>query len=102
MFNQLYNVLARYNDDLEPQPELAESWDFSDDGLTLTFNLRPGVKFHNGRDFVADDVKFSLEYAQDPDTRANIRTLAWAVESAEVVDDLTVAFHFAESDAGCL
>ena len=96
MFNQLYNVLARYNDDLEPQPELAESWDFSDDGLTLTFNLRPGVKFHNGRDFVADDVKFSLEYAQDPDVRANIRTLAWAVDSAEVVNDLTVAFHFAE------
>ncbi|MCY3915397.1 MAG: ABC transporter substrate-binding protein [Chloroflexi bacterium] len=96
MFNQLYNVLARYNDDLEPQSELAESWDFSDDGLTLTFNLRPGVKFHNGRDFVADDVKFSLEYAQDTDTRANIRTLAWAVESAEVVDDLTVSFHFAE------
>ncbi|MCY4061294.1 MAG: ABC transporter substrate-binding protein [Chloroflexi bacterium] len=96
MFNQLYNVLARYNDDLEPQPELAESWEFSEDGLTLTFNLRPGVKFHNGRDFVADDVKFSLEYAQDPDTRANIRTLAWAVESAEVVDDLTVSLHFAE------
>ena len=96
MFNQLYNVLARYNDDLEPQPELAESWDFSEDGLTLTFNLRPGVKFHNGRDFVADDVKFSLEYAQDPDTRANIRTLAWAVSSAEVVDDLTVSLHFAE------
>ena len=96
MFHQIYNVLARYVGTLEPQPELAESWEFSDDGLTLTFNLRPGVKFHNGRDFVADDVKFSLEYAQDPETGANIRTLARAVESVEVVDDLTVAFHFAE------
>jgi peptide/nickel transport system substrate-binding protein len=96
MFHQIYNVLARYDDRLEPQPELAESWEFSDDGLTLTFKLRPGVKFHNGRDFVADDVKSSLEYAQDPETGANIRTLARAVESVEVVDDLTVAFHFAE------
>ena len=81
MFHQIYNVLARYDDTLTPQPELAESWEFSDDGLTLTLNLRPGVKFHNGRDFVADDVKFSLEYAQDPETGANIRTLARAVES---------------------
>ena len=96
MFHQIYNVLARYVGTLEPQPELAESWEFSDDGLTLTFNLRPGVKFHNGRDFVADDVKFSLEYAQDPETGANIRTLARAVESVEVVDDHTVAFHFTE------
>ena len=96
MFHQIYNVLARYVGTLEPQPELAESWEFSDDGLTLTFNLRPGVKFHNGRDFVADDVKFSLEYAQDPETGANIRTLARAVESVEVVDDLTVSFHFTE------
>ena len=75
MFHQIYNVLARYDDTLTPQPELAESWEFSDDGLTLTINLRPSVKFHNGRDFVADDVKFSLEYAQDPETGANIRTL---------------------------
>ena len=96
MFNQIYNVLVRYDDTLTPQPELAESWELSDDGLTLTFKLRPGVKFHNGRDFVADDVKFSLEYAQDPETGANIRTLARAVASVEVVDDHTVAFHFAE------
>ncbi|MDE2854230.1 MAG: ABC transporter substrate-binding protein [Chloroflexota bacterium] len=96
MFNQIYNVLARYDDTLTPQPELAESWELSDDGLTLTFKLRPGVKFHNGRGVVADDVKFSLEYAQDPQTGANIRTLARAVASVEVVDELTVAFHFAE------
>ena len=96
MFNQIYNVLVRYDDTLTPQPELAESWELSDDGLTLTFKLRSGVKFHNGRDFVADDVKFSLEYAQDPETGANIRTLARAVASVEVVDDHTVAFHFAE------
>ncbi|MDE2747501.1 MAG: ABC transporter substrate-binding protein [Chloroflexota bacterium] len=96
MFNQIYNVLARYDDTLTPQPELAESWELSDDGLTLTFKLRPGVKFHNGRGVVADDVKFSLEYAQDPETGANIRTLARAVASVEVVDELTVAFHFAE------
>ena len=42
----LYNTLARYDAQLRPQPELAEKWDFSADGKTLTLKLRQGVKFH--------------------------------------------------------
>jgi len=61
----LYNTLIRLDKDFNPQPELAESWQFSADGRTLSLKLRPGVKFHSGREFTAQDVKFSLSFATE-------------------------------------
>jgi ABC-type transport system substrate-binding protein len=48
--------LVKYDENGAPAPALAESWDISDDGLTVTFHLREGVKFHDGSDFDANDV----------------------------------------------
>jgi peptide/nickel transport system substrate-binding protein len=45
----------------DPEPQLAEDWEVSDDGLEYTFNLRQGVKFHDGTDFNADAVCFNFE-----------------------------------------
>ncbi|MBJ3763347.1 ABC transporter substrate-binding protein [Maribius pontilimi] len=50
--------------------ELAESVDVSEDGLTHTFTLKDGIKFHNGREIVAEDVKYSLERVTNPETRS--------------------------------
>ncbi|HEY7036122.1 MAG TPA: ABC transporter substrate-binding protein [Thermomicrobiales bacterium] len=50
---------------LDPQPDIAESWTVSDDGLTYVFKLRSGVKFHSGRELTADDVVFSYQRALD-------------------------------------
>jgi ABC-type transport system substrate-binding protein len=50
------------------RPGLAESYEISEDGLTYTFRLRPGVLFHNGREMTAEDVKFSLDRVTDPET----------------------------------
>ncbi|MCW5625661.1 MAG: ABC transporter substrate-binding protein [Burkholderiales bacterium] len=52
--------LLTYDFDMNPKPALAESWSVSADGKTITFNLRKGVKWHDGRDFTAADVQFSM------------------------------------------
>src|SRR5437879_3609578 len=56
-----YNQLVRFEPDMTPQPELAESWQVSPDGLTWTFKLRQGVKFHDGQEFTSADVKFTFD-----------------------------------------
>ena len=48
------------------QPNLASSWTISDDGKLYTFQLRKGVKYHDGREMVARDVKFSMDYVMNP------------------------------------
>lgn len=57
---QIYSPLVGMTSDLEPTPQLAESWTISKDGLRYIFNLRPGVRFHNGREVTAEDFAFSL------------------------------------------
>jgi peptide/nickel transport system substrate-binding protein len=61
-----YEGLTRYDDKLQPQPILAESWDVSTDSTQIKLNLRKGVQFHDGREFTSDDVKYSLLRLRDP------------------------------------
>ena len=74
------------------EPELATDWTVSDDGLTYTFNLRRGVKFHNGKEFKAEDVIFSFNRIMDPNFPAADRSDLEMVESIEAPDDYTVVF----------
>ncbi len=57
----LYNGLVRFNADLEVEPDLAESWEITDDGATYTFQLRDDVVWHDGEPFTSEDVKFTFE-----------------------------------------
>src|SRR5688572_20364027 len=50
--------------------DLAGDYTISDDGLTYTFRLRQGVKFHNGREMTAEDVKYSLDRVTNPATQS--------------------------------
>ncbi len=92
-----YNALLRYAD-LDSDkiiPDLAESYDISADGKSYTFKLRKGVKFHDGKPFSAEDVKFTFDVMRDPPkgyVSARANTLD-AVESIVVVDPYTVRFQ---------
>jgi ABC-type transport system substrate-binding protein len=82
---QLYDRLAHYvlvDGQWELQPELAETWSVSDDGLTLTMQLRQGVLFHNGREMTADDVVANYEKSKNPDTGAHLYQATLSVTSA--------------------
>jgi oligopeptide transport system substrate-binding protein len=67
---QLFSGLVRLGDNLEPAPDIAQSWQVSDDGRTYTFYLRQDVKFQDGRQVKAEDFKYSWERACDPQTRS--------------------------------
>ncbi len=71
-------------------PVLAESWSVSDDRLSYTFNLRSGVKFHDGELMNAEAVKASIDAVKD---HGGAGFIWWAVDNVEVVDDLTVKFN---------
>ncbi len=86
----LYDTLVEPDEGGKLVPSLAESWAVSSDGLTWTFKLRPGVKFHHGKVLDAGDVKATLERVLDPATRSPKRGDFGAVRSVEAVDPLTV------------
>src|SRR5512141_680052 len=56
---QIYNGLVRYDKNLNLEGDLAESWDVSPNGLTITFHLRRGVKWHDGDEFTSRDVLYT-------------------------------------------
>jgi len=89
MLPQVYNTLMRLEEGTR-QAELAESWSFSKDGLTLELKLREGVKFHNGRELVSDDVVWNIRRVQDPKTAATAMPLSRTIKSAEVGDKYRV------------
>ena len=64
--NLVYSPLILLDENNDYKPGLAEKYEFSDDNLTLTFNLRKDVKWHDGEDFTADDVAFTFTSIADP------------------------------------
>ena len=80
----LYDGLVRFQDG-EARPNLAESWEISDDGRVYTFHLRDDVQFHNGRAFQAEDVRYSFERALRPESQS---PLTWVFNFIEGSDAL--------------
>ncbi|MGE0715130.1 MAG: ABC transporter substrate-binding protein [Alphaproteobacteria bacterium] len=90
--NLVFNGLTRMRADLSVEPELAESWTYSPDLKTWTFKLRHGVKFHNGREMVADDVVATYKRILDPATGSGPRSNYEMIETMETPDPYTVVF----------
>jgi peptide/nickel transport system substrate-binding protein len=86
--------LLSYDFYLNPKPALATSWNISDDGLTYTFKLRPGVKWHDGQPFTSADAAFSILTLKEVHPRGRI-TFA-NVEKVDTPDDLTLVLHLSQ------
>ena len=85
----VYDRLIGFNEETgEFEPELAESWDISDDGMVYTFHLRKDVKWHDGSDFTAEDVKYTVE--RGIETGCGIYP---SVSHATIIDPYTIEFH---------
>jgi peptide/nickel transport system substrate-binding protein len=65
LFGDQYDLLVGFGPNLEPAPGLAESWGVSEDGLTWTYKMRPGVTWSDGTPFTAEDVRFQFQYIRD-------------------------------------
>ncbi|MCX5890551.1 MAG: peptide-binding protein [Deltaproteobacteria bacterium] len=85
----VYDSLLKYDGDLNLVSNLAESWQVSEDGLTITFKLRHGVKWHDGAPCTAQDVLFSYQVMVDPKTPTAYSGDYLQVKQAEAPDDYT-------------
>jgi peptide/nickel transport system substrate-binding protein len=96
--------------DIPPQiPGLAESWTVAPDGMSYTFNLRKGVKFHDGTDWNADAAKFGIDRNLDPNHPYYYKTAAGAISSSlgqiastEIVDPYTLRINMNRVQASFL
>jgi peptide/nickel transport system substrate-binding protein len=88
----IHNSLLTLDQDLKPVPDLAKEWAVSPDGLTYTFYLHEGVKFHDGTDMDAGAVKWNFEHMMEPKTKSAVRVFSKDVKAVEVIDEHTVRF----------
>lgn len=89
----IHEGLVGYEDNYVMVPKLAETWETSEDGLTWTFHLREGVKFHDGSPFTSADVKFTYEQILNPDVKSNNYKNYVIIESMDTPDAQTIVFH---------
>ncbi|HET8524127.1 MAG TPA: ABC transporter substrate-binding protein [Thermomicrobiales bacterium] len=95
--DNIFDRLMRLNPETQqPEPSLAEKVEVSDDGLTYTFTLRQGVKFHNGRVMTSEDVKKTIERIQDPNVPAVAKGYFASLGSIETPDEQTVKLVYKE------
>jgi peptide/nickel transport system substrate-binding protein len=98
----VYNGLVKYDGNLNLVGELAQSWDISKDGLTITFHLRHGVKWHDGAPFTAQDVLFTYQVMVDPKTPTAYSGDYLQVKKAEAPDDYTFRVTYPQPFAPAL
>lgn len=99
---QIYNGLVRYDKNLSLEGDLAEGWSVSPDGLTITFRLRKGVRWHDGAPFTSRDVLYTYRVTVDPRTPTAYAEDFKQVKSVIAPDDHTVVVTYARPFAPAL
>lgn len=94
-----YNPLARLDESLTAQPELAESWEANANATEWMFKLRKGVTFHDGKPFDAEDVVYSILRHKDPKVASAAKVLADPIEDVKADGPNMVRIKLASSNA---
>lgn len=98
VYANIFEGLTKVGPDGAILPGLATSWDVEEDGKVYIFHLAQGVKFHDGADFNADDVVFSLDRARAEDSTNAQKVLFEGIETVEALDPQTVRVTLTEPD----
>ena len=96
---QIFDTLYGFDDKGSIVPRMADSSKISPDGLTYTFNLRKGIKFHNGDAFTSEDVKYSIERIIDPASKSTRRPFfAPVIDSIQTPSPTSVVIKLKQAD----
>lgn len=98
----VFNGLVKYDKDIKLVGDLAESWEISKNGLIITFHLRKGVKWHDGKDFTSADVKWTYQCLINPNVKTPYFSDFERVRKLEVPDSWTVRVVYKEPFAPAL
>jgi ABC-type transport system substrate-binding protein len=99
VLQNVHDAIVTVDKDLKVIPSLAKSFEQSSDGLTYTFHLRPGVKFHDGKTMTSADVKYSFDRCRNKETGAVNFEVFNDVAAIETPDDLTVVIKLNRTNA---
>jgi len=102
VYANVFEGLTRFASDGSVMPALAASWLIENDGARYVFSLQTGVTFHDGAEFSADDVKFSIDRAMAEESTNAQKALFANIDNVEVVDANTVAINLKEADGSLL
>lgn len=98
----IYNGLTKYDKNIKVIGDLAESWDIKDNGLTIIFHLRKGVKWHDGEEFTSDDVLFTYQTIINPKVPTPYSSMMGPVRKVEIPDKYTVKVTYEKPFAAAL
>lgn len=98
----LFDGLMDHNEHNEVVPGLAASWEYEESTFTYTFHLHEGVKWHDGEDFTADDVAFTIETIMNPDHESEIASNYEDITAIDVIDTHTISFTLQQPNVAFL
>lgn len=102
VYANIFEGLTRFAPDGSVLPALAKQWSIENEGARYVFTLQADVTFHDGAEFTADDVKFSIDRAMAEDSTNAQKGLFANIDSVEIVDPLTVAINMKQADGSLL
>lgn len=104
LIKNIYDPLIELDQNNEPTTEFAlcKSWEWKNNAQTIVLSLRKGVRFHNGTDFTAADVKYNIDWQLDPENTAPNKGLLGPIKSVKIIDDYTLEVNFTAPYTGAL